>query len=92
MSGGAYDYIYYKLEDACKGQMYDAEMDDLITDLCKVLHDLEWWQSGDYSSSDYYESLDEFKKKWFGGTRNERLKEYLNSELDEMKLKIEKLI
>lgn len=44
MSGGSYEYIYYRLEEECKGRMYDAEMNDMIKDLAEVLHDLEWGQ------------------------------------------------
>ena len=47
MSGGSYSYIYSTLNNECCGKMYDPEMDDMIKDLCKVLHDLEWWQSAD---------------------------------------------
>ena len=65
MSGGSYNYIYSKLSCECEGEMRDAEMDDLIKDLCEVLHDLEWWQSGDYSEDQYRETVSEFKKKWF---------------------------
>ena len=39
MSGGTYDYIYSRLSEECENRMYDAEMDDLIKDLCEVLHD-----------------------------------------------------
>lgn len=91
MSGGSMNYAFRHLEDMAD-YVEDREIKDLLNDLSNLMHDLEWWQSGDYSSSDYYESLDEFKKKWFGNNRNERLREYLNSELDDMKSKIEKLI
>ena len=91
MSGGSMNYAFRYLDDMAD-YVEDKEIKDLLKDLSSLMHDLEWWQSGDYSSSDYYESLDEFKKKWFGDNRNERLKEYLNSELDDMKFKIEKLI
>lgn len=92
MSGGSMNYAYRYLDDIAD-DVEDKEIKDLLKDLSSLMHDLEWWKSGDYSSSDYYDSLAEFKKKWFGNnSRNERLKEYLNSELDEMKSKIEKLI
>lgn len=91
MSGGSMNYAFRYLDDMAD-YVEDREIKDLLNDLSSLMHDLEWWQSGDYSSSDYYESLDEFKKKWFGDNRNERLREYLNSELDDMKFKIEKLI
>ena len=92
MSGGSYDYVCYKLSNECEGRMYDAEMNDLIKDLCEVLHDLEWWQSGDSSENRYRNTLTKFKAKWFGENRNKRLKEYLNSTLDDMKREIENLI
>ena len=42
--------------------MYDVEMNDLIKDLCIVLHDLEWWQSCDSSEERYRKTLSTFKK------------------------------
>ena len=81
MSGGSYNYIYCKLEEECSGSMYDAEMNDLITDLCDVLHDLEWWQSGDSSEEVYRETVTKFKKKWFMGNRDERLRGYIDKQL-----------
>lgn len=59
--------IYSRLSNECEGRMHDAEMDELITDLCKVLHDLEWWQSDDISEDDYRNTLAKFKDKWFKG-------------------------
>ena len=81
MSGGSYNYIYIKLKEECDGRMYDAEMNDLIKDLCKVLHDLEWWQSCDTSEDSYRKSLGDFKKKWFKGDREQRLKGYIDEQI-----------
>lgn len=81
MSGGSYNYIYETLSEECEGQMYDPEMDELIKDLCKVLHDLEWWQSGDKSEEKYRETLSKFKAKWLGGNREKRLKGYIDKQL-----------
>lgn len=81
MSGGSYGYIYTRLKDECDGRMYDAEMDDLIRDLSEVLHDLEWWQSGDCSEDKYRETLAKFKAKWFKGNRKVRLKGYIDDQI-----------
>jgi hypothetical protein len=81
MSGGSYDYIYSRLSEECENRMYDAEMDDLIKDLCKVLHDLEWWQSDDTSEGQYRKTLSAFKKKWFKGDREQRLKGYIDEQI-----------
>ena len=70
MSGGSYNYIYNTLSEECEGYMYDEEMNALIKDLCKVLHDLEWWQSCDISKEDYRKTVAEFKQKWLHPTEN----------------------
>lgn len=81
MSGGSYNYIYSRLEDECVGEMHDAEMDEMIKDLCKVLHDLEWWTSCDICEEDYRKTLAEFKAKWFKGDRTTRLKGYIDKQI-----------
>ena len=80
MSGGSHNYIYYKLQEECEGNMFDPEMDELIHDLCDVLHDLEWWQSGDTSETKYRTAVLNFKRKWFHTDRNERLKKYIDEQ------------
>ena len=73
MSGGSFDYMYYRIQDTYEGRMEDIELNEMITDLCEVLHDLEWWQSADYAEEDYRATVRKFKKKWFGKTQKERL-------------------
>ena len=80
MSGGSYNYICYRLEEECGGRMHDIELNDLIADLCKVLHAVEWWQSGDTCEETYRETVEKFKKKWFGGDRKTRLKGYIDKQ------------
>lgn len=92
MSGGSYDYICYKLEEQCENNMHDAEMNDLIKDLCKVLHDLEWWDSGDISEEAYRKTLLAFKKKWFKDDRAERLKGYIDEQIGVVKSQLYSLI
>lgn len=92
MSGGSYSYIYSRLKNECEGRMYDAEMDDLIHDLCEVLHDLEWWQSSDCREETYRETLKVFKKKWLNGNREERLRGYIDSRLGMVRKELYRLI
>ena len=65
MSGGSYNYIGSTLADECYGKMEDDELNELVSDFCKVLHDLEWWQSADIGEDAYRATVDKFKKKWF---------------------------
>ena len=91
MSGGSMNYAFHHIDDLAD-YVDDKEIKDLMKDLSSLMHDLEWWQSGDYSQCDYEETLFKFKEKWFGDKRNERLKEYITESLDNMKWEIEKLI
>lgn len=81
MSGGSMDYIYFRVNDAAS-VCEDVELADLLRDAAKVLHDEEWWESGDYSEDEYRESLVEFKAKWFKGNRADRLKGYVDAEIE----------
>lgn len=92
MSGGSYDYIYAKLSEECENNMYDSELNEMITDLCGVLHDLEWWQSGDIGEERYRKTAAEFKKKWFEGDRQERLKGYIDSQIGIVRKELYQLI
>ena len=91
MSGGYLDYICFKLEDITD-RIDDREIKELTKDLADLLHDYEWWQSGDYGRNSYDKKLKEFKAKWFGDNRNDRLKDYLSTALDEVKAEIIKLL
>ncbi len=81
-SGGSYDYAYNHL-DIYYHNVYDEELDLMIQNLREVLHDLEWWQSGDIGEEDYRKTLNDFKKKWFGN-RDERLKEIIKNKCKEL--------
>lgn len=92
MSGGSYNYIYSRLRNECEGNMFDPEMDELIHDLCDVLHDLEWWQSGDKSETEYRTSVFNFKRKWFHAERNDRLKKYIDEQTRLVRDKLYKIL
>lgn len=92
MSGGSYNYIYSRLSEECDNHMYDDEMNEMIRDLCKVLHDLEWWQSGDSGEEKYRETLMNFKAKWFRAERKVRLKGYIDKQIGQLKRSLYQLI
>ena len=92
MSGGSYDYIYSRLLSQCDGCMYDEEMNDMIRDLAEVLHDLEWWKSGDISEWVYRQTLAKFKEKWFEKDRCDRLKGYIDEQIGIVKRELYAMI
>ena len=85
-------YLYSSVQEYCVGYMQDAELDDMMKDLVKVLHDLEWWQDCDIGEEDYRQTLAEFKKKWFGSNREERLKGYIDEKIEGTRAELYKLI
>ena len=85
MSGGSRNYTYSVIEDNLVGRMYDAEIDDLMADISKLAYEVEWWDSGDTDEEQYRKAVKQFKKKWFGADRNERLKGYIDEKLAELK-------
>lgn len=92
MSGGSYNYVCFRLEEECVNRMYDIEMNDMIKDLCKLLHDLEWWQSSDCCEDTYRKTVKDFKLKWFNGKREERLKDYIDENIKICKEQLYELI
>lgn len=87
MSGGSFDYEYSRIEDLYRGELDDADMNELLIDFCKVLHDLEWWNSSDYSEEQYRKSVEAFKKKWIRGYNDET-----NSRIENFKANLIKSI
>lgn len=81
MSGGSMDYVYYHVDEAAS-MCEDMELAELLRDAALVLHDEEWWRSSDYSEDRYRKTLAEFKDKWFKSNRADRLKGYVDGEID----------
>ena len=87
MSGGSYSYVYCKVENECVGRMFDRQLDEMMKDLVKVLHDLEWWQSSDTGEDTYRRAVTEFKKKWFK-QREIDVQKQIESEFERTKNKL----
>lgn len=93
VSGGSYNYLYFQVESEYLGRMYDKTLDELIKDLTKVLHDLEWWQSADIGEETYRKTVKEFKVKWFNAENyNKTLETIIKTECDNLKKELLNLI
>jgi hypothetical protein len=63
MSGGSYDYLCYKMEDAgqrliAKHQpAYRRAFGELMMKCAKAMHDVEWADSGDKGTGDDEETI-----------------------------------
>ena len=52
----------------------------------------EWWVSADTSEERYRQTVSWFKKKWFEGDRQERLKGYIDSQIGLVRKELYQLI
>lgn len=84
MSGGSMDYLCYRVEEVAD-QMGDRELIELIKDVAELLHDREWYLSGDYGDETWEKCVQKFKQKWFEQPREERLKALIEQTFNEAK-------
>ena len=92
MSGGSYCYKYCEVDDYYVGAMYDEELNEMMKDIVKVLHDVEWWQSCDIGEDSYRKTVKEFKDKWFNSDRSERLKPIIDRRINEVRTELINMI
>lgn len=76
MSGGRFEYKDSSLKDEIFGYFFenpehipnifeDEEISELIWDVFDLIHDYDWYASGDTDESDWIKSKTNFKNKWF---------------------------
>lgn len=90
MSGGSLDYIFYKVEEIAP-KIPDRELSEMTKDFAELLHDLEWYDSGDTGYDDWNRTREKFKKKWFS-SRNMNLKAIIQKATDELKTELLEMI
>ena len=82
MSGGRFDYVDSRL----KGEIYgwadkpsnvfeDREISELVWDMLDLIHEYDWYASGDTCKETYLKAKSDFKKKWLNnrGVRVHRI-------------------
>ena len=98
MSGGKFGYYnqYLKEEmfvhsDRPNNVMEDDEISELVWDVLNLIHDLDYYQSGDTCRETYIESKNEFKKKWFGN-RKIRIEKIVDKKIDQLREEVKEMI
>ena len=101
MSGGHFEYadqrakneIFGYLGDEQKENVFeDEEISELVWDVFQLIHDFDWYKSGDTCEEKYLEKKSAFKKKWFKSDRKVRLKGYVDDRLKEVKDELYRLM
>ena len=97
MSGGHFGYLEGSLQNEMFGWtgtwhnvMEDREISELVWDVLNLIHDYDWYRSGDTSEETYLKAKDKFKKKWFGGNRGVRVRKIVDDALAEAKAELYK--
>lgn len=94
MSGGRWNYMdstlknemfeYSRSGDKLPNIFEDRELSELTYDLFNLMHDLDWYLSGDTCKDTYLESKAAFKKKWLGN-RGQRIKRTVDAAIEDCK-------
>lgn len=93
MSGGLWDYqdstlkneIFGYFGDEWSNVLEDREISELVWDVFDLLHEFDWYRSGDNGKDTYLEAKKAFKKKWLGGNRGLRIRRIVDEAMEETK-------
>lgn len=82
MSGGHFDYMQYRVDEAFRNQWCDEEINALFHDLFDtkdgLVEKLDLYRSYDIGEERYREHVQAFKEKWFGRTKEDSVELYIN--------------
>lgn len=91
MSGGWFDYLDNQLKhrifgynDEVRNVFEDREISELVFDVLDLIHDYDWYASGDTMRETYVQAKDKFKAKWFVNG-DERVKRIVDRAIDELR-------
>lgn len=96
MSGGRFDYI----DGRCKDEIFgwsdkprnvfeDREISELIWDVFDLIHDYDWYASGDTCEETYLKAKAKFKRKWLKNDE-ERAQRVIDNAIDEVRQELYK--
>lgn len=99
MSGGHFNYqdgalknaIFY-YDDKVSNQFEDIEISNLVFDVLDLIHDYDWYISGDTGREDWLRARKVFKDKWLKGDRSDRLKALIDSRLAEVSDELKEML
>ena len=94
MSGGHFGYIDGQLKSEIFGcgnsptnVFEDREISELVWDVLDLIHEYDWYVSGDTCKEKYLEAKAAFKKKWFSN-RGVRVRRIVEDALEQYKMEL----
>ena len=97
MSGGYFDYKDFALKNQIfdfhgkdrKTALGDREISELTWDLLDLIHEYDWYASGDTSEEEYLQAKKVFKAKWLS-SHDERHKRMIDEAVEELRTELYK--
>ena len=90
MSGGHFDYTdsqakseIFGWTDKPTNVFEDREISELIFDVFDLIHDYDWYVSGDTDENDWLQAKRAFKAKWLHSQPEERTKAIIDAVIDD---------
>ena len=97
VSGGKFDYMDRTLKEEIFGYLdkpinvfEDKEVSELVWDVLNLIHDYDWYASGDTCEETYLKAKSEFKKKWFGVPPESRMKRIIDGSMEDLRRELYK--
>ena len=91
MSGGYFEYRDSHLKneifgwsDTPRNVFEDREISELVWDVLELIHDYDWYKSGDTCKDTYLKNKAAFKKKWFSN-RGVRVRHTVDTAIQELR-------
>lgn len=91
MSGGRFCYVDSQLKheifgwsDKPRNIFEDREISELVWDVLDLIHEFDWYESGDTGEDDYLKAKKEFKEKWLAND-TERQKRIIDEAIEDLK-------
>lgn len=99
MSGGAFEYKndellreifgYDRWKDdkdfKVPNRFQDLEISNLVYDVLRLIHDYDWYESGDTGEGNWVQAKEKFKDRWLRGNAKERISQYAQEALEQFK-------
>lgn len=99
MSGGRFNYTdsalmneIFGFSENPKNVFEDWEISQLVWDTLELIHDYDLYVSSDTCEETWLKAKQKFKRKWFGSSRKDRLKEIIDDTAEEFKKEMYKTI
>lgn len=91
MSGGRFCYVDSQLKheifgwsDKPRNVFEDREISELVWDVLDLIHEFDWYKSGDTGEDDYLKAKKEFKEKWLANDVK-RQKRIIDEAIEDLK-------